>query len=117
MMKLTEKEQAIRKGLYRGRSYPQWKYDSSTMGFLYYVHPRRWIQEVNKCRDNTWWVEEGGRHFNRLDDALFYAERLVNAPIQIKKPGRGVRQPRHAPFTTQNLAEEERLRRDGIMLD
>jgi len=116
MMKLTEKEQAIRNSLKGRRPYPQWKYDSTTMGFLYYIHPHRWIQEVNKTLDNRWWVEEGALHFNRLEDALFYAERLVNASVEIKKPGRGVCQPRHAPIATRDAAVEEKLRREAIML-
>lgn len=116
MIRLTEKEKAIRDSMKGRRPYPQWKYDFTTMGFLYYIHPHRWIQEVNKTLDNRWWVEEGALHFNRLEDALFYAERLVNASIEIEKPGRGVCQPRHA-LITRDLAEEERQRRDDIMLD
>jgi hypothetical protein len=64
-----------------------------------------------------WYQVKGTlRFFSHLEDALFYAERLASLPIEIKKPGRGVLQPRHAPIVTRDAAVEEKLRREDIML-
>jgi hypothetical protein len=121
---LNKEESQIRRGLEKVREYPHWRYPFVTGSnayktFLLYTSPRTWVEEV-AWRDGMWM---GGskwrgtrRFFSHLEDALFYAERLAGLPIQIKRPEKGILPQRHAPISIRDLAEEERLRREGVAL-
>jgi hypothetical protein len=81
MKKLTVSEDLIRKSLSTVKEYPRWKYVYFTKGFLYYLTPDHWVQEVFKHRDGTWSVD--GSNFSRLEDALRYGKQL--AMVQKRK--------------------------------
>jgi len=99
---LNTEERQIRRGREQVKEYPHWRYQfvrgsTNYKTFLLYSRPGSWGEEV-AWRDGLWMAGTKWRgtlrFFSHLEDALFYAERLANAPIQIKKPGRGVIQPR-----------------------
>lgn len=81
MKKLTVSEDLIRKSLATVKGYPRWKYVYFTKGFLYYLTPDHWVQEVFKHRDGTWSVD--GSNLSRLEDALRYGQQL--AKVQKRK--------------------------------
>jgi hypothetical protein len=125
LQRLNTEELQIRRGLEKVKEYPRWRYQfvrgsTTYQTFLLYTAPRLWVEEV-AFRNGLWMTgtkwRGSLRFFSHLEDALFYAERLADLPIEIKKPARGVLQPRHAPIGTRDAAVEERLRRDDIMLD
>src|SRR6266404_2745078 len=115
---LNTEERHIRKELEKVKGFPHWRYQfvrgsTTYKSFLLYVAPAIWVQEV-AYRNGQWMAGtkwRGTLHFfSHLEDALFYAERLEELPIQIKKPIRGSYQQRHSPIVTRDSCEEERLR-------
>lgn len=119
---LNTEERQIRRGLEKVKEYPHWRYKfvrgcTNYKTFLFYIAPTIWVEEV-AWRNGMWMTgtkwRGTQRFFSHLEDALFYAERLQNRVIEIKKPGRGVLQPRHAPIVMRDAAVEEKLRREDI---
>jgi hypothetical protein len=110
--KLTPEEKVMRQILSQEKSFPRWKH-SSTGSFLYYYRHNHWSEEVSPNPDGTWSVgqeREGTlRHYHSLRDALQYGERLVTAKARCRG---------QSPLQRgRDAAVEEKLRRDGIMLD
>jgi hypothetical protein len=79
--KLTFEESRISRALRSVKGYPRWKRTSITGGFLYYLNPFTWVEEVFQYFDGAWSAGRKSkgtlRHFNSLQEALAYGAELA----------------------------------------
>lgn len=122
--KLNAEETQIRRRLEKAKEYPRWRYQfvrgsTTYKTFLLYTKPAIWIEEVAH-RDGMWMAGRKSRgtlrFFSHLEDAMFYAERLADLPIQVYRPVRGMLPARHAPITGRGFCPGEGSCWDDIML-
>jgi hypothetical protein len=84
--RFTAEETFIRQALATVKGYPRWKSTSITGGFLYYMSPYAWIEEVFPYHDGRWSAGSKSRgtilYFKTLREALAYGTKLAKAKMR-----------------------------------
>jgi len=84
--RFTSEEKLIRQALATVKGYPRWKSTSVTGGFLYYMKPSAWIEEVFPYHDGRWSAGSKSRgtilRFKTLGEALAYGTRLAETKMR-----------------------------------
>jgi hypothetical protein len=124
--KLTPEEDLVRRELAAIKGFPRWKRTSLTGGFLYYIHSYYTAAEVFRQFDGTWLAGKEWRkmlQFTSLREALKYGEEMAQPSLRAY----GQEQlelylSKHPPLyrcgkrVFLDAAEEEKKRRDGVVL-
>jgi hypothetical protein len=124
--RLTPEEDLVRRELAVIKGFPRWKRTLLTGGFLYYIHSFYTAAEVFRQFDGTWLAGKEWREmlrFTSLREALKYGEEMAQPSLRAYRKGQlDFYLSKHPAIyrcgkrVFHDAAEEEKKRRDGVVL-